>query len=364
VNTLAPTKTLSIVVPCYNSADYMRRGLDTLVIGGDEVEILIVDDGSSDATGLIASDYEQRYPGIVRAITKLNGGHGSAVNTGIDEASGRYLKVVDSDDWVDAVAYGRVLETLRGFGAPASAASSSQVDVAVLGDGSPHVAEIDVLLSNFVYEKVGKRRKRAVRYAGVLPQGKVFGWEAFGQFRNTQYILMHSLIYRTQLLRDCGLRLPEHTFYVDNLYAFVPLQHAKTMYYLNVDFYRYFIGRADQSINENVMMRRLDQQLRVNRMMQQELPSAGSVPPQMHNYLMHYFGIICVVSSMMLIRSGTADSLSKKDALWATLRREQPRTYRKVRRTFLGHLMHLPRPGGRRVTVAAYKVVRWVVGFN
>jgi len=352
-------KTLSIVVPCYNSADYMRRGLDTLVLGGAEVEVLIIDDGSSDATSLIASEYEQRYPGIVRAITKLNGGHGSAVNTGIDEASGRYIKVVDSDDWVDARAYERVLETLRGFGGAASSSSPS-MDVLPQGD----VAELDVLLSNFVYEKAGRRRKRAVRYAGVLPQGQVFGWESFGRFRNTQYILMHSLIYRTQLLRDCGLRLPEHTFYVDNLYAFVPLQHAKTMYYLNVDFYRYFIGRADQSVNENVMMRRLDQQLRVNRLMQQELPAAGSVPPQMHNYLMHYFGIICVVSSMMLIRSGTAESLDKKSALWATLRREQPRTYRKVRRTFLGHLMHLPRPGGRRVTVAAYKVARWVVGFN
>jgi glycosyltransferase involved in cell wall biosynthesis len=346
VNTLAPSKTLTVVVPCYNSAEYMRRGLDTLVIGGDEVEILIVNDGSTDGTAAIAAEYEQRYPGIVRAITKPNGGHGSAVNAGIDHAAGRYLKVVDSDDWVDPVAYARVLETLNRFGA--------QVDV----------GELDVLLSNFVYEKAGKRRKSAVRYAGVLPQGRVFGWESFGRFRHTQYILMHSLIYRTQLLRDCGLRLPEHTFYVDNLYAFVPLQHAKTMYYLNVDFYRYFIGREDQSINENVMMRRLDQQLRVNRLMQQELPTAGSVPPQMHNYLMHYFGIICVVSSMMLIRSGTRQSLDQKDALWASLRREQPRTYRKVRRTFLGQLINLPRPGGRRVTVAAYKVARWVVGFN
>ena len=106
-----------------------------------------------------------------------------------------------------------------------------------------------------------------VRYEKVLPEERVFQWKDTGHFRKGQYMLMHSVIYRTNLLRDCGLKLPKHTFYVDNLFVFIPLPYVKSMYYLNVAFYRYFIGREDQSVNEKNMCRHIDQQLKVNRMM-------------------------------------------------------------------------------------------------
>lgn len=337
-------KTLSIVVPSYNSADYLGRCLDSLVIGGADVEILVINDGSTDQTGAIADDYQARFPGIVRAIHKPNGGHGSAINTGIDEAAGRHIKVVDSDDWVDADAYAAVLRTLIGFA----------------DDGT----QVDALLSNFVYEKAGKRSSHVVRYRRALPRGRLFGWDEVGRFRPTQYILMHALIYRTQLLRDCGLRLPEHTFYVDNLYAFVPLSHVQTMFYLDVDFYRYFIGRDGQSVNEAVMIRRIDQQIRVNRLMQENLPAIDDVSPQLHAYLLHYFSIICGVTSMMLIRSGTPESFAKREAFWSALRQEQPRLHRRMRRRPVAQITNLPGRAGRGVSVCAYLLVRRVVGFN
>lgn len=78
---------------------------------------------------------------------------------------------------------------------------------------------------------------------------------------------MHSVIFRTKLLKDCGLKLPEHTFYVDNIFVFEPLPYVKKMYYMDVNFYRYYIGRADQSVNEQVMIGRIDQQLKVNKIM-------------------------------------------------------------------------------------------------
>lgn len=109
-------KLLSIAIPCYNSEAYMRRCIDSLLPGGDEVEILIVDDGSAkDRTGEIADEYEANYPGICRAIHQENGGHGEAVNAGLRAASGVYFKVVDSDDWVNEDAYRQVLEVLRQF---------------------------------------------------------------------------------------------------------------------------------------------------------------------------------------------------------------------------------------------------------
>ena len=93
-------KVLSVTVPCYNSESYMNKCIDSLLKGGEDVEIIIVDDGSSDRTSEIADDYVRRYPSIVKAVHQENGGHGEAVNTGIANATGIYFKVVDSDDWV------------------------------------------------------------------------------------------------------------------------------------------------------------------------------------------------------------------------------------------------------------------------
>ena len=106
-------KLLTFAIPCYNSQDYMENCIKSLLPGGDDVEILIIDDGSKDSTGDIADAYEKKYPGIIRATHQVNGGHGEAVNAGIRNATGLYFKVVDSDDWVDEEAYKKILDKLR-----------------------------------------------------------------------------------------------------------------------------------------------------------------------------------------------------------------------------------------------------------
>ena len=108
-------KLLSVTIPCYNSQDYMEHCIETLLTGGEDVEILIVDDGSKDATAEIADRYQKKYPTIIKAIHQENGGHGAAVNTGIANATGLYFKVVDSDDWVKEDAYLTILEKLTQF---------------------------------------------------------------------------------------------------------------------------------------------------------------------------------------------------------------------------------------------------------
>ena len=223
----------------------MRHSVETLLVGGEEVEILIVDDGSKDATYEIGKELEEQYPTIVRVIHQENGGHGSAVNTGLREATGIYFKVVDSDDWVKEEGLLQVLELLK----------------SMVKDG----VNLDMLICNYVYEKVGEKRKKVIHYRTTLPQNQLFTWDDVSHFKLGKYILMHSVIYRTKLLRDCGLKLPEHTFYVDNIYVYQPLPYVKTMYYMDLNLYRYFIGREDQSVNENNMMKRIDQQLFVTK---------------------------------------------------------------------------------------------------
>ena len=225
-------KLLSIAIPCYNSADYMRKCVESLLVGGEDVEILIVNDGSTkDNTAQIADEYAAKYPTIVKAIHKENGGHGSAVNAGIANAEGLFFKVVDSDDWVKKEAYLQVLETLKSLiGGPTT---------------------LDMMICNFVYEKEGEKRKKVMHYRHILPVGEMFSWNDCKRFRKGHYILMHAAIFRTKLLKECSLWLPEHTFYVDNIYVFEPLPYVKNMYYLDVNLYRYYIGREGQSVNKS-----------------------------------------------------------------------------------------------------------------
>ena len=124
-----------------------------------------------------------------------------------------------------------------------------------------------MMVSNFVYEKEGEKRKKVMKYNRALPQDAIFTWKDVHHFGVGKYMLMHSVIYRTNLLRECGLKLPENTFYVDNIFVFNPLPFVKTMYYLDVNFYRYYIGRADQSVNEQIMIGRIDQQIQVNKLL-------------------------------------------------------------------------------------------------
>ena len=337
-------KLMTFAVPCYNSQDYMRKCIDSLLVGGEEIEIIIVNDGSSDDTKKIAEEYAEKYPTIIKAVTQENGGHGEAVNTGLAHATGLYFKVVDSDDWVNVEAYKGVLE--------------------VLGKCVRGPVTLDMMICNYVYEKVGVKKKRVMRYVHALPQERVFGWNDVKPLGRSHYILMHSLIYRTELLRESGLVLPAHTFYVDNLVAFVPFVHVKNMYYLDVNFYRYYIGREDQSVNEEVMVKRVDQQIKVNKLMIDWMVKQKSLNKKLRKYMMNMLSMILTVSSIILIRSGTQENLGKKKELWNYLKMSDRKLYLAMKYSLLGRIMNLPGKGGRQVSVAAYKIVQRIYGFN
>lgn len=341
-------KLLSIAVPCYNSAEYMQKCIDSLLVGGEDVEIIIVDDGSAkDRTGEIADEYAAQFPTIVKAVHQENGGHGAAVNTGIANASGLYFKVVDSDDWVKKEAYLKILDTLREL------MNNGQV--------------LDMFVSNFVYDKEGEKHKKVMQYRHILPKDKVFTWEDCHHFIKGHYILMHSVIFRTRMLRESGLKLPEHTFYVDNLYVFEPLPFVKNIYYLDVNFYRYYIGREDQSVNESIMISRIDQQLKVNRIMIDYFTAHKSEiakDRRLYQYMYNYLEIIMTVSSVLLTRSGTEEHLKAKKEIWMYLKGKDRRLYRRMRRGIMGSFMNLPGRGGRKITVEGYRICRKIFKFN
>ena len=337
-------KYITFAIPCYNSEAYMEKAINSILPAGDDVEILIVNDGSTDKTKKIGKHYAEKFPSIVKVINKENGGHGDAVNSGLSHASGKYFKVVDSDDWVDEDALIKLLDVIKGF----------------VREGS----EVDMIVSNYVYEKAGMEHKKIIHYRNVLPQNEIFRWDDIGSFHLDQYILMHSVMYRAEMLKLCQLKLPKHTFYVDNIYVYYPLPHVRLLYYLDVDFYRYFIGRDDQSVNEKIMISRVDQQIYVTKSMisMYDLRLIGS--RKLKKYMINYLAIMMTVSSILCIRSKNAENLQKKKELWKYLRQRDYKIFLKIRYGILGQTMNLPGRSGRKVSSMAYSVARRLIGFN
>ncbi|MCI5501524.1 MAG: glycosyltransferase [Lachnospiraceae bacterium] len=337
-------KLLSVTIPCYNSQEYMEHAIESALVGGDDIEILIVDDGSKDNTLEIAQKYEKQYPNIVRAIHKENGGHGSAVNTGIANAKGLYFKVLDSDDWFDKESLLKVINFLR--------------------DIVTNSISLDMLICNYVYEKPSAHKRKVINYFGAIPKDKFISWNDVKHFRMSQNLLMHSIIYKTKLLRDCNLKLPEHTFYVDNIYAYTPLPYVKKMYYLNVDLYRYFIGRDDQSVNEAVMTKRIDQQIKVTKLMIDSCNLNSIKNRKLRNYMTKYLAMMMIVSSALLVNEGSPESLSKRKELWHYLKNKSKKTYNIITHTKLGLPLQMKSKSGRKVIVWCYHLFNRIYGFN
>ena len=340
-------KVITFAVPCYNSAAYMDHCVETLLTAGEDIEIILVDDGSTkDDTPAICDRYAEQYPDIVRAIHQPNGGHGEGVNQGLRNARGIYYKVVDSDDWVDVPSLRKALDKLRQFVRDSKA--------------------VDMLICNYVYEHVEDNTQRVMHYRNVFPRNRVFGWEQIGRFRPSQYLLMHSVIYRTQLLRDCGLELPKHTFYVDNIFVYQPLPFVETIYYMDLDFYRYFIGRADQSVNEQVMVKRVDQQLRVTKLMIEahDLRKVAAQHRRLSRYMFNYLAMMMTISSIFLLIDGTPAALGKKTELWEYMRTVDPAIYHKMKYRAISAVTNFPGYQGRKLSVSLYRLARRIYKFN
>ncbi len=317
----------------------MAHCIDTLLTGKDEVEIIIINDGSKDKTLKIAKEYEKKYPKIVKAVDKENGGHGSGVNKGLELATGLYYKVVDSDDWADPESLQKILKKIKEF---------QKKDTCV-----------DMLIANYVYEKEGE--ERVISYKN-LPENQIFTWEDTQKFKIGEYLLMHSVFYRTDFLKSTKLKLPEHTFYVDNIYVYYPLLQVKTMYYMNTNFYRYFIGREDQSVNESVMIKRIDQQIRVTKTMI-EFGSPLKYQKEQKRlctYQLHYLAIMMCICTILLKIENTKESKEKNHALWKDLKKYDKKLYRKLRYQSLATLACLP----RFIAVPGYHIAQKIYKFN
>lgn len=341
-------KLITFTVPCYNSAEYMRHCIDTLLTAGEEAQIIIVDDGSTkDNTAEIADEYAEKYPAIVEVVHKENGGHGSGVNAGLLRAKGVYFKVVDSDDWLNPQPLKEFLEKLR-------------ADVAA-------ERNVDLYFANFIYEKPSANARHPRRYHRNFPVNQVFTWQDVHRFYFSNVVMMHSLWYRTQVLRESGLVLPEHTFYVDNLFSFRPLPFVKTMCYLDLDLYGYFIGREDQSVNIHNITKRYRQQISVTDLMMRyyTYDEMKKFDPKLRKYMLHDINVLMCLT-LMFSSNGPKEEMPERKAaiedMWRRLKEDDIQMYRFMRhRSYIACICWMPFVVQKFITFAFYKIYKSVL---
>ena len=175
---------------------------------------------------------------------------------------------------------------------------------------------------------------------------------------------MHSVIYRTEVLKKCDLELPKHTFYVDNIFVYKPLPYVNTMYYADLDLYRYFIGREDQSVNEKVMIKRIDQQIKITKIMIDCYDPMLIKCKKLQKYMIKYLVMMMTVSTVLLLKDNTEESLKKKEELWNYLNSRNEKLYDEVNKSFLGLAVQFKGSLGRKIILLGYSASRRIFGFN
>lgn len=332
-------KYISFVVPCYNSEEYMEKCIDSLLIGKDDVEIIIIDDGSKDKTGKIADRYQKKYPNIVKAIHQENGGHGAGINTGLKHATGKYFKVVDSDDWLDEKAYKKLLKEIK------------KIDT-------------DLIVCNYVYTYTDGRSDHTISFANVFAENKILTWNDIKRFKLTQYPSLHSMMYKKSVLDQSNIDLPKHVFYEDNLFIYLPLVNTKTIYYLNLDLYRYYIGRADQSVQASQMIKRSHHQTLVT----EKVCTAydlSKVENKKLRKLMRRECIFLMTIGVVFSRLAYSKEGEKqyKD-LWKQVKEKNPKLYHSIRYCTMATWVSFPTRVGRWVSLFGYSLAHHLVNFN
>jgi len=275
-------KSLTVVIPVYNTELYLRRCLDSLLIKSilSDIEVIIVNDGSKDKSLSIAEEYQSKYPDTVKVIDKENGGHGSTINAGLKAATGKYFRVLDSDDWFNISDFTEFVSRLKN-------------------------ETCDLVVTNYKKEFIYNSTSEDIVWKS-LEENVEYAFNDFDiSILEKEYFVMANSTYKTELLRSADLKLFEKTFYVDMQYNIIPIPQLKTFKYYKLDIYRYFIGRPEQSMNLQNFVRNRAHHTKVVKFLIEYYLSLDNLSENQKNYIeqilfyiltTHYY-IFCVYAT-------------------------------------------------------------------
>ena len=335
-------KLLTVTVPCYNSQDYMENCIDSLLSGGKRVEIIIIDDGSTDRTAEIADRYADEYPNIVKVIHQENGGHGEGINQGVKHATGKYFKVVDSDDKVgeDFSTFLQALERCE-------------------RDGG-----IDLMVTNYYYVHTDGIGDRSIDYSNALPKWRIFEWRDTKKFRLHQMLTIHSCTFRTSLLKEWSEPLPKKVFYEDNLMICKTLPRVEKMYYLPCDLYRYWIGRPDQSVQESAMKKRYTHQILVTEKSFIACDLDNVKESKLKKYLKHELFMMFGIATTFARLNKTKETDADLEKMWENCKNHNYKWGRHFRNRTPLVFINIKGKFGRWFSNFIYRLANKVVRFN
>lgn len=217
-------KVLSIVVPAYNMEQYLRHTLETCLVqdqvARDLYEVIVVNDGSKDATQIIAEEYGRKYSNIFKVINKENGGYGSAINVGINVAKGKYFKVLDADDWYDTDELKKFINKLK-------------------------LTDCDLIFTDYISinDKTGEKELHSYPFE----KDTIFTLEEVNV--QPKFLAMHGMCFKTAILKQNNIRITEHCFYTDTEYVLYPLPYVESTIYYPICLYQYRVEREGQSVS-------------------------------------------------------------------------------------------------------------------
>ena len=335
-------KLLTVVVPCYNSQDYMANCIESLLPGGEQVEIIVIDDGSKDDTGRIADSYAEQYPSIVKVIHQENGGHGEGINQGLRHATGTYFKVVDSDDRLstDFPEFLRKLKTCEDAGG------------------------VDLFVTNYYYVHSDGIDDRSISYKDVLPEGMIFSWAETKRFKIHQMLTIHSCTFRTETMRRSGMQLPKHKFYEDNLMICSQLPYIEKMYYMDADLYLYTIGREGQSVQQNVMTKRYSHQIYATEQCFYVCHLDDITQPRQKQHIKHELFMMFGISILFTRLNDTDETDAALETMWENCRAFDRKWANHFRNRTVLWFICLPGAFGRKVSARVYRFANKIVRFN
>lgn len=230
-------KIITFIIPSYNVERYLNTALRSFITDdpelNDQIEVIVVDDGSSDGTAEIADSFIKQYPDMFRLFQKENGGHGSTINVGSLAAKGKYFKVIDADDWVVTENLADFIRYLSSTDADAVLTPFHMVDMTT-GDRVIQKMYIDDYSRNYTPDEIAA------------------DWKSFD--RCTTF---HGITYRTDFYNCYRHELPEKVFYEDQAYATIPFCHAKKIDVLDLMIYQYLVGNSEQSVARSNQIKRI-----------------------------------------------------------------------------------------------------------
>lgn len=335
---------ITFCIPAYNSSGYLHYAVDSLIPFGDSIEILIVDDGSTDETPKLADYYQSSYPDFVRAIHQANGGHGKGINTGIAEARGIYFKVLDSDDWVDPKALSKLLAKIK----------------------EEHAVP-DLYICDYRYWQGRDNPGQYISYSRLF-DGKTpfYGWDDLPRFRYSSNITLHSAMFKTSVLKASGVHCPEHVSYEDNYFVYCPLPYVKCISYLPMALYQYLIGREGQSMENATCIRKYHDYIVDGLLIFKSYDIIGfkKERPGLYRAMMHHLLLNMLMVPSFSRLNGSKKALDDLKGFWAQCKESNSRLYHHIRRKFPIFYLMFPGKTGLYNVKIGYRLSHHVVKFN